>query len=260
MTEKKDKPSPEPPKREPQTLREELENSLVEYLMPYSDTLIQVQERFTQFAVTVGAGLVELQKQMKPFLEGFQAVVHKLAQVDWTAVIDAHEKSSIHIADCGWTMPDWIGLSEFYTLYGKSQDELDRYFTDGFMENEGEKLKALGERLSHMQSLSQWHPLLEDIVASILAGRHYVAIPATLTVMEGYLSNALVKASLVREGNTIPFKALEKAKWHEQDTFDAIFWRGGVRFLSRIFADSRFHTTAADIRQSPLDTARQSTR
>ncbi len=225
---------------ERRTLRDHLASALVPYLMPYSDTLLEVQAQFAQFANTVTATMEELNKRLRPFLDEVLPFVQKLVETDWTAVLNNHEKSIIHMADCGWTMPDWIGLSELNTLHLKSPDELDLYFTDGFMANEGENVKALGRHLAEMAELSQWHPLIDDIIASILSGRHYVAIPATLTVMEGYLSNALVKASLVRAGNTTPFKALVTAKWHEEDTFEAIFWRGGVVFLSRIFANSDF--------------------
>lgn len=238
MNEKKEKPSLG--SAEPQTLRDYLANGLVPYLMPYSDTLLEVQAQFAHFANTVTATMEELNRRLKPFLDEVLPVIKKFVETDWITVVSDHEKSIIHMADCGWTLPDWLGLSEVRTLHLKSPEELDHYFTDGFMANDGENLRALGKRVAEMQGLSQWHPLIDDIIASILAGRHYVAIPATLTVMEGYLSNALVKASLITAKNTLPFKTLEREKWHEQDTFEAIFWRAGVMFLSRVFADSDF--------------------
>jgi hypothetical protein len=67
-----------------------------------------------------------------------------------------------------------------------------------------------------------------------------VTIPATLTIMDGYLASALVKASLATPKVTTPLKVLKDAKWHEDDTFDAVFWKAGVMFLSRVFASSDF--------------------
>jgi hypothetical protein len=144
------------------------------------------------------------------------------------------------MADCGWTLPDWIDLRELRTLHLKSPEELDRYFVEGFMANGAENLKELGDTLKGNPGLSQWHLLIDDIIASIEAGRHRVAIPATLTIMDGYLAGALVKASLATPNATSPFKVLKEARWHEDDTFDAVFWRAGVLFLSRVFAHSDF--------------------
>ena len=108
------------------------------------------------------------------------------------------------------------------------------------MANDAENLKELGETLKKNSELSQWQPLIDEIIASIRAGHHRVAIPATLTIMEGYLARALVKASLTTAKNVYPFKALKEAKWHEAKTLDARFWKAGVLFLSRIFAHSDF--------------------
>lgn len=240
MNEKKDNSSPESPEREPQTLQEFLANALVPYMMPYSETLLEIQSQMAKFARAIHETFVELDNRIRPFLNEALPVIQKIVTTDWVAVINNHEKSIIHMADCGWTMPDWIGLGELNTLHLKSPEELDSYFTDGFMANDAENLKELGGRLKETQNLAQWHPLIDDIIASISAGRHRVAIPATLTIMEGYISNALVKASLTTPKDTLPFKALKNAKWHERDTLHAIFWRAGIEFLSRVFAYSDF--------------------
>ena len=58
MSEKKERPSPDSP--EPQTLRDYLANALVPHLMPYSNTLLEVQAQFAQFANTVTATMEEL--------------------------------------------------------------------------------------------------------------------------------------------------------------------------------------------------------
>ena len=238
MNEKKENQSPG--SSEPQTLRDYLANAVVPYLMPYADGLSEIQGQFAQFAKTVNATMEELNRRLRPFLDEVLPVIRKIVETDWTAVLRNHEQSIIHMADCGWTMPDWIGLSELNTLHLKSPEELDNYFTDGFMANDAENLKELGKRLKDAEGLSKWHPLIDEIIDSIIAARHRVAIPATLTIVEGYISNALVKASLATPSNTTPFKKLVKAGWHEQDTYEAIFWRAGVMFLSRVFADSDF--------------------
>jgi hypothetical protein len=225
---------------EPRALRKDLADALAPYLMPYSDGLLEVQAQFTQYARTFAVAMEELNRKFKPFLDETLPFIQKLVETDWATVFDDHEKSFLYIADCGWTLPDWIGLSELRSLHLKSAEELDRYFVEGFMANDAENLKELGKRLKEIPRLSQWHPLIDDIIASIEAGRHRVAIPTTLTIMDGYLAGALVNASLATPTVTTPFKVLREAKWHEDDTFDAVFWNAGIIFLSRVFAKSDF--------------------
>jgi hypothetical protein len=225
---------------ERRTLREHLAGTLVSSLMPHSDALREVQAQFAQYAKTFAVALDELNRRFQPFLVETLPFVQKLVETDWTAVLSDHEKSFLYMAECGWTLPDWIDLGDLRTLHLKAPEELDRYFVEGFMADGAENLKELGISLKGMPGLSQWHPLIDDIIASIEAGRHRVAIPATLTIMDGYLAGALVKASLATPKITSPFKVLRDARWHEDDTFDAVFWKAGVVFLSRVFAPSDF--------------------
>lgn len=205
-------------------------------LEPYSQALLEIQAQFQKTFAAIG----ELNLRLKPFLDEALPLIGKIV-LEGPAILDDHERSFLHMADCGWTLPDWIDLRELRTLHLKSPEELDRYFVEGFMANGAENLKDLGYTIRGKNpGLSQWHPLIDDIIASIEAGNHRVAIPATLTIMEGYLASALVKASLTTPKVTSPFKVLKDAKWHEDDTFDAVFWKAGILFLSRVFAPSDF--------------------
>jgi hypothetical protein len=233
-------PSGVPPEADSRTLREYLAEALVSSLFPNNEARLEAEARFTQFAEKFVLAMDEARRVFTPLVEKALPIIQKLVETDWTAVFDEHEKSFIYIADCGWTPPDFIGLGELLALHLKSPEELDRYFVEGFMANDAENLKVLGETLKGNPELLQWHPLIDEIVGSIRAGHHRVAIPATLTIMEGYLVSALVKASLTTAIKTNPFKVLEKAKWHEANNLDARFWKAGVLFLSRIFAYSDF--------------------
>jgi hypothetical protein len=233
-------PSGVPPEADSRTLREYLAEALVSSLFPNNEARLEAEARFTQFAEKFVLAMDEARRVFTPLVEKALPIIQKLVETDWTAVFDEHEKSFIYIADCGWTPPDFIGLGKLLALHLKSPEELDRYFVEGFMANDAENLKVLGETLKGNPELLQWHPLIDEIVGSIRAGHHRVAIPATLTIMEGYLVSALVKASLTTAIKTNPFKVLEKAKWHEANNLDARFWKAGVLFLSRIFAHSDF--------------------
>ena len=221
-------------------LQQLLADAVVPVLTPHSEAILAAQAQFMQFAQTFAVMMNAARLTFKPFLDESLPFLKKLAETDLTGVLDAHEKSFLHMADCGWTLPDWIDLGELNTLHLKSSEEIDCYIVNGFMANDGENLKDLSKTLKGISRFSQWHPLIEDIIASILAGNHCVAIPATLTIMDGYLANAVVKAFGTTPKITSPFKVLQNAKWHEDDTFDAVFWKSGVVFLSRVFASSDF--------------------
>jgi hypothetical protein len=215
------------------TLSRYLADAMMPSLLPYSVAAFDIQERIVRLAETLGAAMIELNQRLAPFIETF-------VTTDWVAVLNDHEKSFLYMADCGWTPPDWIGLSDLHALRLKSPEELDRYFVEGFMENDAENLKELGNTLKKIPRLSQWHPMIDEIIMSIEKGWYLVAVPATLTVMDGYLASALVNASLAAPSVTSPFKVLHEAKWHEDDTFNAVFWKSGITFLSRVFANSDF--------------------
>jgi hypothetical protein len=89
-------------------------------------------------------------------------------------------------------------------------------------------------------------------ITSVLRGWSQLKTPVRLI---GYIHGGWIEAScsilsvteaelaLQIEGQarvTSPFKVLKDAKWHEDDTFDAVFWKAGVLFLSRVFAPSDF--------------------
>ena len=233
-------PSTGPSEVDSLTLREYLAEALVSSVFQNSEARLEAEARFTQFAEKLVLAIDEARRVFTPLLEKALPIIQKLVETDWAAVFDEHEKAFLYIADCGWTPPNYIGIGELFTLHLKSPEELDRYFVEGFMANDAENLKILGETLKGNPELSQWHPLIDEIIASIRAGHHRVAIPTTLTIMEGYLTSALVKVPLTTAKNVSPFKVLEKAKWHEANTLDAMFWKAGVIFLSRIFANSDF--------------------
>jgi hypothetical protein len=56
---------------------------------------------------------------------------------------------------------------------------------------EGKNLKALRNELFQTPSLARWHPLIGEIFSSIKDGSHRIAIPAALTVLEGFVAHSM---------------------------------------------------------------------
>jgi hypothetical protein len=171
--------------------------------------------------------------------EQWQKGIAKIAEIDWAGGLERLEASQSALAEAGWTPVDWIGLQELGTLSQKKPKELDEYFTNGFMTDNARNLDALRGKLLNCSGLAQWHELLEEIFVSIKAGRHRIAIPATLTIIEGRLANFLLARSAMGPRNSNPFKALEKKGWHRSG-YDAFFWKSAVIFLEKVFGDRWF--------------------
>jgi hypothetical protein len=111
---------------------------------------------------------------------------------------------------------------------------------DGFMARGAQNLDALHNTLMQCPGLSQWHTLITEIVESIKFGRHRVAIPAALTVMEGYIAKSLVRLSVITANHPSPVKMLSRAGWHKQETYYRFFWKSGMVFLEKLFAKIDF--------------------
>jgi hypothetical protein len=196
---------------------------------------------------------IALAKQLKPFHEGvaeFQSTIAQIAKqlqglaanlgrIDWAAGLKKLEDSHTALAEAGWTLVDWIGLQDLTALSHKTPEELDEFFTEGFMTDDARNLHALRDELLGCSRLAQWHQLIDEIFASIDDGRHRIAIPATFTIIDGFLASFLVKHSIMSPRNSSPFRALANQGW-DQAGYDAFFWRSCLIFLEKLFGHSPF--------------------
>jgi hypothetical protein len=107
------------------------------------------------------------------------------------------------------------------------------------MANDCRNLDALLGELLKRSSFKIWHELLNEIFASIKGGRYRIAIPATLTIIEGLLANFLIKHSVMKQCNSSPFTVLNNQGWHAGH-YDAFFWKSGIVFLRKLFEYKSF--------------------
>lgn len=122
----------------------------------------------------------------------------------------------------------------------KTHEEIDIAMTAGFMDENAKNLESLHVELRRAPALAQWHSLIEEIVYSIKTGHHRIAIPAALTILEGFAARSLSQRSLIRVKDTSPILKLERQDWHNKDIHDALFWESAIAFLSKVFAYSDF--------------------
>ena len=210
-----------PTVRTPKTPANQSAGALAEQLQP-------LYEAFAAFLPTITR-----------IAEYWQQVSAQLSNIDWSGGLERLEASQSALAEAGWTLVDWIDLEDLTMLSRKTPKELDKYFTNGFMANDAQHLSFLQQHLVKCPMLVQWYGLIDEIFVSIKAGRHRIAIPATLTIIEGRLASFLITHSAMNPQNPNPFKALERQGWHKAG-YDAFFWKSSIIFLEKVFGDRRF--------------------
>lgn len=191
-------------------LRNEFLSAVREALAPYAEAIYAFQSRYS-----------EISNSLHGAFERWQRIA--------TAAFDKYQSNVLALTHAGWTVPDWIEVEQISELVAKSPREIDNFMTERFMADDAQNLRKLCERLLECAGLSQWHVLIPEIIDSIREGRHRVAIPATFTIMEGFIAQALVIKT------TSPVKALIGKGWHKQDTYDTVFWRSAMPFLEKLF-------------------------
>lgn len=189
----------------------------------------------------------EISNQFRELFEGWKRATsflhdlfERLASVDWLAALDGYQSNLLALAEAGWTLPGWIDVRQVWTLAVKSPEEIDDFMTAQFMENGAQKLETLRQSLLECAGLSRWHPLIIEVIDSIKEGRHRVAIPSTITILDGFIAAKLVEISLSSPNNPSPFKALVKTGWHKEHSFHAFFWKSGMLFLEKLFEKRDF--------------------
>ena len=234
-----------------------IDNSFIETSYVNEDLLAQAREVYSSHPADAAVAMRfynEMSAAQLAYTDNFQNIVAflekslshfaeataKVLSIDWDAWSAKNEAAYLSLAEAGWTVVDWIALPELTEVASKTPFELDEYFTEGFMANDAQNLDELEKDLLKSTDLAKWHSLVDEIFASIRAGRHRVAIPSTLIIIEGFMAQSLVKVSLTTDKNRSPFKTLEGAGWHLEDTFDAVYWKSVVVFLRKLFAFSDF--------------------
>ena len=112
--------------------------------------------------------------------------------------------------------------------------------------NDAKHLDDLREELMQSLRLGKWHSLLSEIFDSIKARRYRVAVPAALTVLEGFIAHSLNQLALIEKTERSPVKRLWKNErlwkndWHKEEDYDAFFWESAILFLGELFSPSDF--------------------
>lgn len=76
-------------------------------------------------------------------------------------------------------------------------------------------------------------------MASIRAGRYLVTIPAAIFIIEGYIADQLIKASLLPATVKSPVGKFLKKRHHHED-YEVFFWKSSTQFLENLFSNSDF--------------------
>lgn len=169
-----------------------------------------------------------------------QKIIEKGGETDWQSIFTEMDDAATAVAECGWTIVAWVTPREFYELSARSCDELDEFFTEGFMADKGRELSRLESDLRGCAGLLKWQSLLSEIFVSIRSGLYRVAIPAILTVIEGFINSTLVSQSIVSEKATGVVSSIERAGWHTKGPQKDYFVPSAYRFICKLFSRSDF--------------------
>jgi hypothetical protein len=168
-------------------------------------------------------------------------VFPEVPRIDFNGFTKEVHAGAVRMADCGWTIASWmpINLSQFAN---STEQEIDEYFLQQYSGNESfeGRLKVTSEELLSSAELKKWNALLQEVFQCIQEGKHIICVPALVSVIDGFFTEHLIKALSLSQRHVKPNKALEKAKWHEDDTVDGLVWSSVVVFLNRMFADAPF--------------------
>jgi hypothetical protein len=203
-------------------LRSEFLSTIRQALAPYAEAISAFQSHYS-----------EIGNSLHDAFERWQRIA--------TAAFDKYQLNVLALTLAGWTLPDWIEVKQISDLVAKSPQEIDDFMTERFMADDAQNLRKLRDRLLECAGLSQWHILIPEIIDSIRGGRHRVAIPATFTIMEGFIAKALVDIEIMKPKITSPVKVLIRQGWHKQDTYDTVFWKSTMPFLEKLFEDRNFN-------------------
>ena len=196
----------------------------------------------------------------EPFLNGLATIgtmvirfTNWLASIDWVEVVNTfndavrrHVEAGRKLAMKGWTIPAWMGISEPLELCEMSEAELDTFFTAEFTKDDYRILRErIGELISYGEML-KWTPLLEEVQDSIIEGRHRIAIPALMTILEGYAVSEVLRADGNDVRKTDLFKLFEKIELHKADDLRAMPAISNLTFLQMLFEPHPFDQAAPE--------------
>lgn len=193
------------------------------------------------------AATPDFSTQFDSLLNSIAGFLDKLSRVDWNEFVDHYNKAvKDHIeaarmlAEKGWTIPSWMSLSDPLELCQLNESELDSQFTAAYIENDFQILNERATKLIETPEMSPWKTLLTEVRDSVIAGRHLIAVPALLTILEGYAVKVVLKPGPQDIGRTNLSKLFSETNLHQAAGIEAMPAVSNLAFLQLLFADSKF--------------------
>lgn len=162
----------------------------------------EIQKQFQEAAEASQqflAKLAEIQSSFqKSITEMLQQVAESVKQTD-----EVVRLSTIRLSELGWTVPHWLDIHQVAELGTSTAEEVDRRFEEIYLSGPTPQLDRAIEELSSSLHLEKWHPLLIQTFSAIKRNEFLVAIPALISILEGFVAQIAVqsKPSLIRETN-----------------------------------------------------------
>jgi len=135
-----------------------------------------------------------------------------------------------------------MGLWDLSNLADATDEEIEKFFAEGYLGGESTQgmLNLTAAALLSSPELARWKGLLGEVFECVQLGKPRVCVVSLLTVLEGFLSQYLVKEQIMPPNKTKVAAFFRGTKRHEHETYDAIWWMSAVSFLNLLFQDSDF--------------------
>lgn len=190
--------------------------------------------------------LAEMTKPFASLLEQYNNALKPLFDSGWLKAVNEGFKqfgealaNAEAMGRCGWTVPLNADVGECIRLLRAAHDpeSADRAFVAFYSDHEGARFAELLVDLLNRPELVEWHPLLEEVIFAIDAGKYRVAIPALLCTFEGVAQRAWTKQFDNGPGRAAFFD--RKLKGLAPDAFQRPLWSSMKAFVGELYVQAR---------------------
>lgn len=138
----------------------------------------------------------------------------------------------------GWTVQMSLTLGDLEELASKSPEESDELFVSFYTEDNFAEFRKVRDELTGRPKLVQWKALLEECFDSFESGRHRIAIPSLLSIIEGVVASA--GQALTSQRVRLVEICAENSRKSSDNSITSEMWNSMALFLEKLFQYAPF--------------------
>jgi hypothetical protein len=176
-----------------------------------------------------------IEQTVREMNQGLHRLFESMKQIDW----EATTKDIPRLAELGWTVAPWMGLSDVTELAALDSAAVDREFLKLYLEAGG--LEQAKRELARGSDMAEWQPLLDQVFRALGRKDHLIAIPALFLMLEGVAAQVADPTNLkiVRSTN-VPIILAAVQSDRASTSFSARIWVSTMIFAEQLYKNSPF--------------------